>query len=156
MWRRVVLARTDVSEEYITSIIRVIRIGELGQTSVVISNRRLLRRNVTLMMEVIRSSELSVFIRATRGHVLRASFLLVPSSLIFMHTLLIGLGSLSYFRTKMITRQNNDNKKKTNREKKKKLIWNEGRCWKHTCFFWCASANMYKAVHQIILELLCF
>jgi hypothetical protein len=39
MLRRVVLARTDVSEERSASIIRVTRIGELGTLSV-ISNRR--------------------------------------------------------------------------------------------------------------------
>jgi hypothetical protein len=38
--RRVVLVRTDVSEERIASIIRVTRIGELGTTLTVTSNRR--------------------------------------------------------------------------------------------------------------------
>jgi hypothetical protein len=38
--RRVALVRTDVSEELIASIIRVTRIGELGKTSAVTSNRR--------------------------------------------------------------------------------------------------------------------
>jgi hypothetical protein len=47
------LVRTDVSEEPITSIIRVTRIGEL----------------VTLMMEELRSSETSVLIRPTRRHI---------------------------------------------------------------------------------------
>jgi hypothetical protein len=42
--RRVALVRTDVSEELIASIIRVIRIGGLG-TLAVTSNRRTLRRN---------------------------------------------------------------------------------------------------------------
>jgi hypothetical protein len=61
--RRVALARTDVSEELSTSIIRVTRIGELGIMLVVTSNRRLLRRNtanvlsspilVTLMIEAL-------------------------------------------------------------------------------------------------------
>jgi hypothetical protein len=41
---RVALVRTDVSEEFSVSIIRVIRIGELG-TLAVTSNRRTLRRN---------------------------------------------------------------------------------------------------------------
>jgi hypothetical protein len=40
MIRRVVLVRTDVSEERSASIIRVTRIGELGTTLVVTSNRR--------------------------------------------------------------------------------------------------------------------
>jgi hypothetical protein len=43
MLRRMALVRTDVSEEHIASIIRVIRIGELGTTLAVTSNRRTLR-----------------------------------------------------------------------------------------------------------------
>jgi hypothetical protein len=39
---RVALVRTDVSEELIASIIRVRRIGELGTTLAVTSNRRTL------------------------------------------------------------------------------------------------------------------
>jgi hypothetical protein len=42
---RVTLVRIDVSEELITSIIKVARIGELGTTLAVTSNRRTLRRN---------------------------------------------------------------------------------------------------------------
>jgi hypothetical protein len=45
MLRRVALVRTDVSEELSASIIRVTRIGELGTTLDVTSNRRTLRRN---------------------------------------------------------------------------------------------------------------
>jgi hypothetical protein len=40
MLRRVALVRTDVSEELGASIIRVRRIGELGTTLAVSSNRR--------------------------------------------------------------------------------------------------------------------
>jgi hypothetical protein len=43
MLRRVALVRTDVSEELNVSIIRVTRIGELGTTLAVTSNRRTLR-----------------------------------------------------------------------------------------------------------------
>jgi hypothetical protein len=43
MLRRVNLIRTDVSEELGASIIRVRRIGELGITIAVTSNRRTLR-----------------------------------------------------------------------------------------------------------------
>jgi hypothetical protein len=43
MLRRVFLVRTDVSEERSTSIIRVTRIGELGTTLAVTSNRRTVR-----------------------------------------------------------------------------------------------------------------
>jgi hypothetical protein len=45
MLRRVVLVMPDVSEERSASIIRVRRIGELGTTLVVTSNRSTLRRN---------------------------------------------------------------------------------------------------------------
>jgi hypothetical protein len=45
MLRLVVLVRTEVSEELIASLIRVTRIGELGTTLPVTSNRRTLRRN---------------------------------------------------------------------------------------------------------------
>jgi hypothetical protein len=45
MLRRVVLVRTSVSEELRSSIIRVTRIGELGITLAVTSNRRTLQRN---------------------------------------------------------------------------------------------------------------
>jgi hypothetical protein len=56
------------------SIIRVTRIGELGTTLAVTSNRRTLRRNITvyivyiitLMMEALLSSQTSVITRATR------------------------------------------------------------------------------------------
>jgi protein subunit release factor B len=41
--RRVALVRTDVSEERSASFIRVTRIGELGTTLAVTSNRRTLR-----------------------------------------------------------------------------------------------------------------
>jgi hypothetical protein len=44
MLRRVALVITDVSEEPSASIIRVTRIGELGTTLAVTSNRRTLRR----------------------------------------------------------------------------------------------------------------
>jgi hypothetical protein len=42
MLRRVALVRTEVSEELSTSFIRVTRIGELGTTLAVTSNRRTL------------------------------------------------------------------------------------------------------------------
>jgi hypothetical protein len=45
--RRMDLVRTSVSEEISASFIRVIRIGELGTTLAVTSNRRTLRRNST-------------------------------------------------------------------------------------------------------------
>jgi hypothetical protein len=45
MLQHVALVRTDISEERRASIIRVTRIGELGTTFAVTSNRRRLRRN---------------------------------------------------------------------------------------------------------------
>jgi hypothetical protein len=76
MLRRVALVRTDVSEEHIASSIGVKRMGELGTTFAVTSNRSTLRivlqllvtANIvssllvlsTLLMEAMRSSETSV------------------------------------------------------------------------------------------------
>jgi hypothetical protein len=45
MLRRVALVRTNGSEELSASFIRVTRIGELGTTPAVTSDRRTLRRN---------------------------------------------------------------------------------------------------------------
>jgi hypothetical protein len=64
--RRVALVRTDVSEESGDSFIKVTKIGELGTTQAATSNRRTLRRNVTLMKEAPGSSETSILTRATR------------------------------------------------------------------------------------------
>jgi hypothetical protein len=50
MLRRVALVRTDVSAELSASFIRVTRIGELGRTLAVTSNRRTLRRNCYLLI----------------------------------------------------------------------------------------------------------
>jgi hypothetical protein len=51
MLHHVVLIRTDISEEYITSTIRVTRIGELG-TLAVTSNRSMLQRNIMFLRNV--------------------------------------------------------------------------------------------------------
>jgi hypothetical protein len=48
MLRRVDLVRTDVSEVLSASFIRVTRIGELGTTLAVTSDRHTLRRNIIL------------------------------------------------------------------------------------------------------------
>jgi hypothetical protein len=87
MLHRVTLVRTDVSEELSDFFIRVTRMGELGTTLVVTSNRRTLRRNsvrrllitasvhpsspilVTLMKEKLSSSETSVLTRAARRNI---------------------------------------------------------------------------------------
>jgi hypothetical protein len=50
MLSRVALVRTDVSEELSPSFIRVTRIGELGTTLAVTSNRCALRRNTKLLV----------------------------------------------------------------------------------------------------------
>jgi hypothetical protein len=47
MLRRVVLVRTDVTEEPGASFLRVTRLGELGTKQAATSNRRTLRRNTT-------------------------------------------------------------------------------------------------------------
>jgi hypothetical protein len=91
MLRRVALVRTDVSKERSASFIRMTRIGELGTTLAVTSNRRtlflaillhsgrrlLVTANVvptspilaTLMMEALSSYETSVLTRATRRNI---------------------------------------------------------------------------------------
>jgi hypothetical protein len=85
--RRVAFVRTDVSEEYSASFIRVTRIDEQGRTLALTSNRRKLRKKyqrrllvrdrvvpsssnlVTLKNETLRSSETSVLTRATRRNI---------------------------------------------------------------------------------------
>jgi hypothetical protein len=78
MLRLVAHGRTDVSEELSASFIRVTRIGELGTTLAVISNRRRLVKAsvvpnspilVTLMKEALSSSETLVLARATRHNI---------------------------------------------------------------------------------------
>jgi hypothetical protein len=81
MLRRVDPVRTDVSEELSASIISVTKIGELGTTLAVTSNRSrvwlLVTASVilsspifvTLMKEALISSETSVLTRATRRNI---------------------------------------------------------------------------------------
>jgi hypothetical protein len=68
MLRSVALLITEVSEEIRASNFRLTRIGELGTTLNVTSNRRTQRRNI-LMKEALRSSETPVLIRATRRNI---------------------------------------------------------------------------------------
>jgi hypothetical protein len=58
MLRRVALVRTDVSEEHSAFIIRVPRIGELGTTLAVTSNRPTLRRNIYAILHSHRRENL--------------------------------------------------------------------------------------------------
>jgi hypothetical protein len=65
MLRRVGLVRTDVSEECISSIIKVKLFSELATANVVPRSMILF----TLMIESIRFSETSVLTRVTRRHI---------------------------------------------------------------------------------------
>jgi hypothetical protein len=83
MLRRAALVKTDVTEELSAYFIRVIRIGELGTTLAVTSNRRALRKNTKkyfgvrasvvpssailfiLLKEAINSSEISSYTNNT-------------------------------------------------------------------------------------------
>jgi hypothetical protein len=64
MFHHVALVRTDVSEEPSACFIRVIRIGELGTALVAVAPIL-----ITLMKEVLGSSETSVLTRATRRNI---------------------------------------------------------------------------------------
>jgi hypothetical protein len=52
MLRRIALVRNEVSQGRSASIIRMTRIGELGTALAVTSNRRTLRRNIILRLNV--------------------------------------------------------------------------------------------------------
>jgi hypothetical protein len=86
MFSRVAVVRTDVSEERIISIFRLTRIGEIGITlaanrNIVVFLRSLLRLLVTanvvssspilvtLMIEAIHSSEMSVLTKESPRHI---------------------------------------------------------------------------------------
>jgi hypothetical protein len=69
MLHRVVLVRTDVSEERSASFIRVTRIGELGTSLAVITVVSSSLILITLMKEELSSFETSVLTRATRRNI---------------------------------------------------------------------------------------
>jgi hypothetical protein len=93
MLRRVALVRTDVSEERSASIIRVTRIGELGTTLAVTSNRRTLRKKHNGITYSL------VFLRSVRRFLVRTSA--VPSSPILV---ILMKEALSSSKTSVLTK----------------------------------------------------
>jgi hypothetical protein len=84
MLRRVVLVRTDVSEELSASFISVTRMGELGTTLAVTSNRRTLRRIlVTLLKKGLSSSETSILTREIQRNNPEDDILQFPKHCVF-------------------------------------------------------------------------
>jgi hypothetical protein len=70
MLRRVALVRTDVSEELSTSFIRMTRIGELGTTQAVTSNRRTLHRRENLKSYTVRPWLRNIVLKSLLAHAL--------------------------------------------------------------------------------------
>jgi hypothetical protein len=68
IWRYVTLVRTDVSEELSTSIIRVTRIGELGTTFAVTSDRHTLRRNTKYLYFFVGGTKFLRNVGTYKGH----------------------------------------------------------------------------------------
>jgi hypothetical protein len=64
-----VLERTNVSKEFIASIIGLQEFATWEQTTLAVTRSQSMLIPVTLIMEATRSSETSVFTRATRRHI---------------------------------------------------------------------------------------
>jgi hypothetical protein len=104
--RRVALVRTDVSEEISASFIRVTRIGELGTTLAVTSNRHTLRR--TTIIEETNTN--TIILRNTFHrslHRLLVTANAVPSSPILVTLMMEGLSSSETSVLTTATRRNN-------------------------------------------------
>jgi demethoxyubiquinone hydroxylase (CLK1/Coq7/Cat5 family) len=86
MLRRVALVRTDVSEEFSASIIRVTRIGELGTTLAVTSNRRTLLSAPELKQLKHAANKWFVFLRSVRRLLVTAN--VVPSLSILVNLMM--------------------------------------------------------------------
>jgi hypothetical protein len=81
MFRCVAVAKIDVLEEHIASVIKETRIRELGTTLAVTNNRSKPPIRVTLMMGTIRSSKTSILKRATRRNIPEDDILFAPTIL---------------------------------------------------------------------------
>jgi hypothetical protein len=92
-----------ISEQCSASIIRMTRIGELGTTSAVTSNRHTLRRNTKLYYsKAYRNTMLyysTVFLHSVRQLLVTAN--VVPSSLIYVSLM---MGALHFSRMLVLTR----------------------------------------------------
>jgi hypothetical protein len=93
MLRRVTLVRTDVSEKLSASFIRVTRIGELGTTLAVTSNRRMLlfcNDNIVMRSELSYADHCLKWSFLVQGHFLTA---VEPSPLVMRPLLAYCTGS---------------------------------------------------------------
>jgi hypothetical protein len=81
MLRRVALVRTDVSEELSASFINVARIGELGTTLAVTSDRRVLRAEPIKMRRSVELTPAVVILYVAGGKNVHHSYRLATMAL---------------------------------------------------------------------------